>query len=93
MADRITEVLKIPTIGIGAGEGCDGQIQVMHDLLGYDLPGEFVPKHAKAFANVGEVVLDAVKRYVEEVRGGTFPTEAQAFTMDESVLRALGEPT
>jgi 3-methyl-2-oxobutanoate hydroxymethyltransferase len=91
MADRITEVLKIPTIGIGAGEACDGQIQVMHDILGYDLPGEFVPKHAKAFANLGEVVLDAVKRYVEEVRGGAFPTEAQAFTMDESVLKALGE--
>jgi 3-methyl-2-oxobutanoate hydroxymethyltransferase len=92
VADRITEVLKVPTIGIGAGAACDGQIQVMHDILGYDVPGSFIPKHAKPFANVGETVLDAVKRYVEDVRGGSFPTDAQSFTMDESVLKALGEP-
>jgi 3-methyl-2-oxobutanoate hydroxymethyltransferase len=91
VADRITEVLKIPTIGIGAGAACDGQIQVMHDILGYDVPGGFVPKHARHFANVGETILEAVKQYVSEVRGGEFPTEAQSFTMDESVLKALGE--
>lgn len=91
IADRISEVLKIPTVGIGAGDGCDGQIQVMHDILGYDVPGGFVPKHAKQYADVGAIMLDAVKRYVDEVRTGAFPTEAQSFTMDESVLKALGE--
>jgi 3-methyl-2-oxobutanoate hydroxymethyltransferase len=93
VADRIGEALKIPTIGIGAGEACDGQIQVMHDILGYDVPGGFVPKHAKRYADLGAVILDAVKKYVEEVRAGSFPTEAQSFTMDESVLKALGETT
>ena len=92
VADRISEALKIPTIGIGAGEACDGQIQVMHDILGYDMPGGFVPKHAKRYADLGAVILDAVTRYVDEVRSGSFPTEAQSFTMDESVLKALGEP-
>ena len=91
VADRITEVLKIPTIGIGAGEACDGQIQVMHDILGYDVPDGFMPKHAKRYADLGAVILDAVKRYVDEVRAGAFPTDAQSFTMDESVLKALGE--
>ena len=91
VADRIGEVLKIPTIGIGAGEACDGQIQVMHDILGYDVPGGFVPKHAKQYADLGAVILEAVKKYVAEVRAGAFPTEAQSFSMDESVLKALGD--
>ncbi|HEU5315145.1 MAG TPA: 3-methyl-2-oxobutanoate hydroxymethyltransferase [Chloroflexota bacterium] len=91
VADRITELVKVPTIGIGAGAGCDGQIQVMHDVLGYDVPGGFLPKHARRFANVGETILEAVREYVSDVRAGTFPTEAQAFTMDESVLKALGD--
>jgi 3-methyl-2-oxobutanoate hydroxymethyltransferase len=91
VTDRITEALKIPTIGIGAGESCDGQIQVMHDVLGYDLPDGFLPKHARRFAHVGETILEAARQYVAEVRAGTFPTEAQSFTMDESLLKALGE--
>src|SRR5688572_12189679 len=92
VADRISETLKIPTIGIGAGEACDGQIQVMHDILGYDVPGGFLPKHAKRYADLGEVILNAVTEYVAEVRTGQFPTADQSFTMDESVLKALGEP-
>lgn len=92
LAGRISEVLKIPTIGIGAGEACDGQIQVMHDILGYDLPGSFVPRHAKQFANVGDTILTAVKAYVAGVRAGTFPTNAQSVMMDESVVKALGDP-
>jgi 3-methyl-2-oxobutanoate hydroxymethyltransferase len=91
VADRISEVLKIPTIGIGAGAHCDGQIQVMHDVLGFDLPGEFVPKHAKSYADLGKIILEAVQRYVQEVRERQFPTDAQSFTMEESVLAALGE--
>ncbi len=91
LSDRISEVVKIPTIGIGAGVGCDGQIQVMHDILGYDLPGEFVPKHAKAYATLGQTILETVQRYVREVRDGEFPTDAQSFTMEESVLKALDQ--
>jgi 3-methyl-2-oxobutanoate hydroxymethyltransferase len=90
LADRITEHVSVPTIGIGAGVGCDGQIQVMHDILGYDIPGEFVPKHAKAFASLGQTVLDGVKNYVAEVRGGQFPASEHSFSMEESVLKALG---
>ncbi|HET7767158.1 MAG TPA: 3-methyl-2-oxobutanoate hydroxymethyltransferase, partial [Chloroflexota bacterium] len=63
----------------------------MHDILGYDVPGGFVPKHAKRYANLGELILEAVKGYVAEVRAGQFPSAAQSFTMDESVLKALGE--
>lgn len=91
LADRISETLKVPTIGIGSGPDCDGQIQVMHDILGYGVPGEFVPKHAKQYANAGSMILDAVRRYAQEVRDGAFPTGTHASTMEESVLKALGE--
>ncbi|MBI3972610.1 MAG: 3-methyl-2-oxobutanoate hydroxymethyltransferase [Chloroflexi bacterium] len=91
LAARITASLKIPTIGIGAGPHCDGQVQVMHDMLGLQLPDEFIPKHAKQYAGLGEVILGAVLRYGDEVRAGTFPTEAQSFTMEERILAALGQ--
>jgi len=80
LAQQITAALKVPTIGIGAGPHCDGQVQVMHDILAYGLPDEFVPKHAKRYANLGEVIRDAIGRYVEDVRGGAFPTDAQSFS-------------
>ncbi len=91
LAQRITAALQIPTIGIGAGPHCDGQVQVMHDLLGYGPADAFVPKHAKRFANLGPLITDAVGRYAAEVRAGTFPGEAQSFTMDERVLESLEE--
>jgi 3-methyl-2-oxobutanoate hydroxymethyltransferase len=74
-AGRITAELKIPTIGIGAGGGCDGQILVFHDLLGMT-PGR-VPRHVKPYANLQSVVLDAVTRYRDDVRQGTFPGPEQ----------------
>jgi 3-methyl-2-oxobutanoate hydroxymethyltransferase len=92
LARRISDTLDIPTIGIGAGPECDGQIQVMHDILGYASPGDHIPKHAKQYANLGAIIAEAVGHYVAEVRAGAFPTEAQSFTMEESVLAALGEP-
>ena len=79
LAERITNALRIPTIGIGAGPHCDGQVQVMYDLLGYGLEGEFIPKHAKVFADVGTVIRTAVSQYVAEVRSGAFPTADQSF--------------
>jgi len=70
-AKKITKALKIPTIGIGAGPHCGGQVQVLHDLLGL-LP-DFHPKHAKAYLNLHESIRDAVKLYADEVRSGKFP--------------------
>jgi 3-methyl-2-oxobutanoate hydroxymethyltransferase len=70
-AKKITSALKIPTIGIGAGPHCDGQVQVLHDLLGL-LP-DFHPKHAKAYLKLYEAIRDAVAEYASEVRSGKFP--------------------
>ncbi len=77
VARIITEKLDIPTIGIGAGPETDGQVQVWHDLLGLD--SGFVPKHARQYANLAEVIVAAVRAYAEEVRTGAFPTEKQSF--------------
>ncbi len=77
-AARITASVKIPTIGIGAGAGCDGQVLVLHDLLGLH-PG-YVPRHVKPYANVKEIVVESVTRFRDEVREGTFPGEEQAFS-------------
>ncbi len=83
----ITQRLSIPTIGIGAGVHCDGQVQVLHDMLG--LFTEFVPRHAKQYAMLAEAIKEAVGHYVEEVRTEAFPTEKESFSMDESVLAEL----
>jgi 3-methyl-2-oxobutanoate hydroxymethyltransferase len=86
VAKEITARLHIPTIGIGAGPYCDGQVQVFHDLLGLI---ENLPKHAKKYAALGDAIRQAVSAYVEEVQSGSFPTEAQSFPMDEAALAAL----
>ncbi len=91
LAQRITATLKIPTIGIGAGPACDGQVQVMHDVLGLVAPGDYIPRHAKPYADLGTLMLDAVQRYVADVRTGEFPTAAQSFTMEDRVLAALDD--
>ena len=87
LAELLTERLSVPTIGIGAGVHCDGQVQVFHDLLGlYD---QFVPKHAGRYADVGAIIRDAVARYAADVRSGAFPTEKQSFKMDPAALAEL----
>jgi 3-methyl-2-oxobutanoate hydroxymethyltransferase len=86
VAKSISEKIEIPTIGIGAGWHCDGQVQVFHDLLG--LFTDFLPKHAKRYANVGETVIAAVRTYAEDVRAGRFPTEKESFV---AKARALEE--
>lgn len=73
LAAQITGQLSIPTIGIGAGAGCDGQVQVWHDLLGIP-PGKQY-RHVKRYASVGEVIESALRTYADEVRGGAFPTK------------------
>lgn len=87
LAKIITEKVSVPTIGIGAGAGCDGQVQVVSDLLG--LFTDFVPKHAKQYAKLADIIRTAVKDYISEVQSGTFPTMKQSYSMDESLLAAL----
>ncbi|HBA54208.1 3-methyl-2-oxobutanoate hydroxymethyltransferase [Syntrophorhabdus aromaticivorans] len=77
LAQEITGMLSIPTIGIGAGPDCDGQVLVIHDLLG--LFGGFRPKFVKTYLNMREQVDGAVKNFIEEVRGGAFPDDAHSF--------------
>ncbi|MDG2522412.1 3-methyl-2-oxobutanoate hydroxymethyltransferase [Caulobacter segnis] len=84
LAAEITKRLTIPTIGIGAGAGCDGQVQVWHDILG--LYGDKPPRHAKQFADVGAAIEGAVKAYADEVRGGSFPTDANSSKIDPAEL-------
>jgi len=86
VAQAITEKLAIPTIGIGAGPHCDGQVQVFHDLLG--LFSNFAPKHAKRYAEAGELIRNAVREYVEGVKEGNFPTEKESYLMDERVFNS-----
>jgi 3-methyl-2-oxobutanoate hydroxymethyltransferase len=87
LAERITSELPIPTIGIGAGAGCDGQVLVITDLLGYD-PG-FAPKFLRRYAELEPVIRDAVARYAGEVRSGAYPTSEHSFTLPDEVAEAL----
>jgi 3-methyl-2-oxobutanoate hydroxymethyltransferase len=77
LATRITAAVSIPTVGIGAGPGCDGQVLVCYDFLG--MYPDLRPRFVKRFAEVGEQIVEATRAYVAEVRGGAFPTEAHSF--------------
>ena len=81
LAAAITARVSIPTIGIGAGADCDGQVLVLHDMLG--LYSEFTPRFVKRYAELGTLMEQAVRDYAEEVRSGAFPTPAHSFNMDE----------
>ena len=89
--DRVSEFvskqLSIPTIGIGGGAGCDGQVLVFHDLLGYF--DRFSPKHNKRYANIRPIIVDAVKQYVDEVHAHAFPTSDNSFTIDNAEFEAF----
>ena len=88
LAAAITERLHIPTIGIGAGPGCSGQVEVVTDLLGL---GSFVPRHARPYAHLRETILEAARAYSADVVAGTFPGPAESSTMDPAILdEALG---
>jgi len=79
IAAKITETVEIPTIGIGAGIHCDGQVLVWHDMLG--LNDEFVPKFVKQYANLAETTRKALAEFKKEVREGTFPTDEHTYEM------------
>ncbi len=87
LAGYISNRLTIPTIGIGAGSSCDGQIQVSADVLG--LLTDVNPKHAKKYANLAEVISRAYSDYVSEVKQGIFPTEANSFPASTELLKAI----
>ena len=87
LAERITARLPIPTIGIGAGAGCDGQVLVITDVLGYD--PDFSPKFLRRYAELEPVIRDAIATYAADVRAGTYPTEAHSFRLPEDVAEAL----
>ena len=87
LARTITQRLSVPTIGIGAGPHCDGQVQVLHDMLG--LYTDIVPRHAKQYARLAETMADAFSLYMSEVREGSFPTAKESFEMDEGILEGI----
>jgi 3-methyl-2-oxobutanoate hydroxymethyltransferase len=89
LARLVTERSGIPTIGIGAGPYCDGEVQVVHDILG--LFPDFTPRHTRRFAELGVAMREAAQAYVAEVRERTFPAEAQSAKMDAAVIAALRE--
>jgi len=87
LSKLITQRVSIPTIGIGAGPDCDGQVQVISDILG--LYSDFVPKHAKQYVKLAEEIRAAVANYMAEVKSVSFPTAKESYAMDESLLRQL----
>jgi 3-methyl-2-oxobutanoate hydroxymethyltransferase len=87
LAKLITQKISIPTIGIGAGPDCDGQVQVINDILGSFT--DFVPRHAKQYAKLTDIISKAVSSYRDEVKAGKFPTEKHSHQMDEKLLAGL----
>lgn len=87
IAALITEQLHIPTIGIGAGKDCDGQVLVYQDMLG--MFSDFTPKFVKRYANIGEVMKEAFQNYIKEVQEGVFPAEENTYKVDDSVIEKL----
>ncbi|MGB5822701.1 MAG: 3-methyl-2-oxobutanoate hydroxymethyltransferase [Proteocatella sp.] len=87
LASLISDAISIPTIGIGAGSGCDGQVLVYQDMLA--LFSDFKPKFVKCFANVGEIMTSAFKQYIEETKTGIFPGEEHVFKIADEVIEKL----
>jgi 3-methyl-2-oxobutanoate hydroxymethyltransferase len=83
LAAAITERLRVPTIGIGAGAGCSGQVQIITDLIGL---GDFIPRHARPYAHVRDTIREAAEGYLADVGAGTFPGPEQTVRMDDAVL-------
>lgn len=87
LADKVTKELEIPTIGIGAGSGCDGQVLVYQDMLG--MFSDFTPKFVKKFANVGQVMKEAFKSYIDEMQQGSFPAQEHCYSIDDDIIEKL----
>ncbi len=87
LAEKVTKELEIPTIGIGAGAGCDGQVLVYQDMLG--MFSDFTPKFVKKFANVGQVMKEAFKNYIDEMQQGSFPSQEHCYSIDDDIIEKL----
>lgn len=87
LAEIISKMLTIPTIGIGAGAGCDGQVLVYQDMLG--MFSDFKPKFVKNYGNVGSVMTDAFKQYIKEVKDGAFPGQEHEFAISDEIIEKL----
>ena len=87
LAEHITDQLKIPTIGIGSGSMCSGQVQVFHDLIG--LLSDFKPKHSRRYADLAPRIQDAIENYVRDVGSGCFPGKGESFGMDPATLEEV----
>ena len=90
VAEMVTDAVDIPTIGIGAGPHCDGQVLVLHDLLG--LETRLAPKFVRRYADLDTVATDALRRFAEDVRSGAFPAPQESYHLSETELSALGIP-
>ena len=86
LAALITQNVSIPTIGFGAGPGCDGQVLVINDILGLS---DFIPKFAKQYTNLKDIMTQAISAYQNEVKAGQFPTKENSFIIDSDVLEQL----
>ena len=87
LAKKVSEEISIPTIGIGAGADCDGQVLVYQDMLG--MFTDFKPKFVKHYANVGEIMTEAFKAYDAEVKAGVFPAQEHTYKIDDSIIEKL----
>lgn len=87
LSQKITEAVSIPTIGIGAGASCDGQVLVFHDMLG--MFPDMRPKFVKVFSDAGASMQEGIRKYAEEVRDGAFPTAEHSFTIDPEIIEKL----
>jgi 3-methyl-2-oxobutanoate hydroxymethyltransferase len=90
VARMITETVPVPTIGIGAGRHCDGQVLVWHDVLGFEAPGHRRPKFVRAYAEFERDAAVAIERFCADVRAGTFPSSAETYHMTDRMAEALG---
>lgn len=90
IAQLVTDAVRIPTIGIGAGAGCDAQIMVFHDLVGLTFGKPL--RHVRQYADLRATVTDAISRYAEDVRGGTYPSDAESFALSSDVAAELDVP-
>jgi 3-methyl-2-oxobutanoate hydroxymethyltransferase len=88
VARMVTAAVDVPTIGIGAGDGCDGQVLVYHDVLGIE--DRMAPKFVRRYASVKDVSVEAVKAYAADVRSGAFPNESESYHLSDEVAEALG---
>lgn len=95
VADIVTKELSIPTIGIGAGVNCDGQVLVFHDVTGLGA-GEAIPKFVRRYAHLADDAVEAVRAFFDDVESGAFPSEAETYHMppeSEEILRNLSNPS